>query len=240
MRHLLLQVADSHCQRFAGLGPVGFPLLWEIEQERMLERLLLFLDRECETGGVFLPSAFEVQFGANESELEPHEHAELFPNGLVRFQLDDGKEILLRGRIDRIDLSSDQQRARIIDYKTGKVFRGRFAGGAALQLPLYLYAACFLWPEHSWESAVYTYISHEHKTEEAMFTKENWESSLATLRTVVTKLTHGLWAGCFTPTPKECFPCPFPLICTSQVQRHALRKQHDPRLDALHQVRIIT
>ncbi len=237
LRQLLQQVAEQHFQDFARLSATGFPLLWEIEQERLLERLLRFLDREYETGSAFLPAAFEVRFGTDRPiEHEPYPLALLFPDGPVRFRLDDGDEIALRGRIDRIDLSADQQRARLVDYKTGKSIRGRFAGGTALQLPLYLYAARFLWPERTWESAVYAYVDREQKTEAPLFTMINWEASLQTLQDIVTKLTNGLRNGCFPATSETCSPCPFPLVCGSA---SAARKLEDARLDFLRRVRAV-
>ena len=237
LRELLQQVAQKHFHEFAQLGTTGFSLLWDIEQERMLERLLQFLDREYESGEAFLPTAFEVRFGTdvragNNGELFPH-----FPDGPVRFQLDDGEEIALRGRIDRIDLSVDQQRARLVDYKTGKSIRGRFAGGTALQLPLYLYAARRLWPEKVWDSAVYAYIDRERKPVAPSFTETNWETSFRTLQEIVTKLTNGLRNGCFPATPETCIPCPFSLVCGGQGS--AARMQQDTRLEFLRQVRAV-
>jgi ATP-dependent helicase/DNAse subunit B len=241
-RRLLQQIAARHFANFARLGATGFSLLWEIEQERMLERLLGLLEREYETGESFLPAAFEVRFGADTHDVgdEHGEHgAAVFPDGPVRLQLDSGEDIALRGRIDRIDLSADQQRARIVDYKTGKRVGGRFAGGTALQLPLYLYAARFLWPERVWESAFYAYVGRDHKPAPMLFTAANWDSSVATLRAVITKLTQSLRGGCFAATPDACFPCPFPLICGGQVEHRALRKQQDARLELLRQVRTV-
>jgi len=155
----------------------------------------------------------------------------------VRFQLDDGEEIALRGRIDRIDLSVDQQRARLVDYKTGKSIRGRFAGGTALQLPLYLYAARFLWPEKVWDSAVYAYVDRERKPVAPLFTETNWETSFPTLQEIVTKLTRGLQNGYFPATLETCVPCPFSLVCGGQ--GNTIRKQQDARLEFLRQVRAV-
>jgi ATP-dependent helicase/DNAse subunit B len=239
LQHLLRTVTEEHFHKFANSGATGLPLLWEIEQERLRERLSAFLKRECETGGELLPAAFEVRFGASASEEQDEHSFSLFPDGPVRLPLCDGEEIVLRGRIDRIDLSPDQRRARIVDYKTGKPIRGRFAGGAALQLPLYLYAARTLWPEKTWESAVYLYVDGERKAESPRFTAANWESSFATLNEVVTKLLHSLRTGCFPMTPESCSPCSFPLICGGAAARRAARKQHDPRLEALHWVRAV-
>jgi ATP-dependent helicase/DNAse subunit B len=239
LQHVLRTVTEEHFHKFAGSGATGFPLLWEIEQERLRERLSAFLERECETRGEFLPTAFEVHFGASAPEGENENSLLLFPDGPVRLRLFDGEEVTLRGRIDRIDLSPDQRRARIVDYKTGKPIRGRFAGGTALQLPLYLYAAHALWPEKTWESAAYLYIGGERKAESPLFTMANWESSFATLQAVVTKLLHSLRIGCFTMTPETCFPCPFPLICGGAAARRAARNRHDPRLEAFRWVRAV-
>ena len=155
----------------------------------------------------------------------------------MRFQLDDGEEISLRGCIDRIDLSLDQQRARLVDYKTGKSIRGRFAGGKALQLPLHLYAARRLCPQKIWDSAVYAYIDRERKPVAPSFTETNWETSFQTLQEIVTKLTNGLRKGCFPATPETCIPCPFSLVCGGQGS--AARKQQDVRLEFLRQVRAV-
>lgn len=240
LQHLLRTVTEEHFLKFANSGATGVPLLWEIEQERLRERLSAFLARECETGGEFFPAAFEVRFGASEPEGQDETPFSLFPNGPVRLRLFDGEELALRGRIDRIDLSPDQQRARIVDYKTGKPIRGRFAGGTALQLPLYLYAAHTLWPEKIWESAAYLYVDRERKVDSPVFTTANWESAFAALNEVVTKLVHSLQSGCFAMSPETCFPCPFPLICGRAAARRVARKQSDPRLEALHWVRAVT
>ena len=59
------------------------------------------------------------------------------------------------------------------------------------------------------------------------------------LRQVVTALVQGIRSGCFASTPDSCYPCPFPLICGAQAETRAARKQRDPRLDPLRQVRAI-
>jgi ATP-dependent helicase/DNAse subunit B len=238
---LLAQVAEEHFQAFARSGATGFPLLWEIEQERIRERLALLLSREYETADDLLPTAFEVRFGTDTTNAteEADEHARFFPSSPVRFALEDGEEIMLHGRIDRIDLSADQQRARILDYKTGKPVRGRFAGGTALQLPLYLFAARALRPEQTWVSAEYAYVDRSDRGGVPAFTDDTWAKSLTALRQIVTVLVHGIRSGCFFATPDSCYPCPFPLICGAQAETRATRKQRDSRLESLRRVRAI-
>ncbi|MEM4266787.1 MAG: PD-(D/E)XK nuclease family protein, partial [Candidatus Nanoarchaeia archaeon] len=52
------------------------------------------------------------------------------------------REILIRGKIDRIDVTPDGKFALVIDYKTGKRFKASsLENGTCLQLPLYLLAA---------------------------------------------------------------------------------------------------
>ena len=53
-----------------------------------------------------------------------------------------GTAIRLQGRIDRIDLSSSNKQARLVDYKTGKPSDpGILNGGSELQRCLYAFAA---------------------------------------------------------------------------------------------------
>lgn len=231
----LAHVAEEHFHTFARTRATGFPLLWEIERERMQERLAALLAREYQAEGDFLPSAFEAYFGTETTQQDEP----FFPPGPVQFVLDDGEEIRLRGRIDRIDLSADQRRARILDYKTGKAPRGRFAGGMALQLPLYMFAARTLRPAQTWVSAEYALVDQGYKGTTAVFTDETWSESLVTLRQVVTALVQGIRSGHFPPTPDSCQPCPFSVICGTQVETRAARKQGDPRLDWLRRVKAV-
>jgi hypothetical protein len=233
LRALLRQVAEEHCQTFARSKVTGFPLLWELEQERLRERLALLLEREYETASDFLPTAFEAYFGVD----APSDAEAFFPPTPVWFALEAGEDIGLRGRVDRIDLIAGSGRARLLDYKTGKPIRGRFAGGTALQLPLYLFAARMLRPDLEWVSAEYVSVGQTGSREVPFFTAATWPESLETLRQLVTALVQGMRSGCFVATPDSCYPCPFPLICGGQSEARAARKQHDPRLDLLRQVK---
>jgi ATP-dependent helicase/DNAse subunit B len=210
-------------------------VVWEVEQERLLEQLSLLLSWEIEHGHNFLPAAFEVQFG-----IEPPDAAStILPAGVVQFGLDNGGTIHLRGRIDRIDISSDGRRARILDYKSGKPVRGRFMGGSALQLPLYLYAARHLRSDLQWVAADYVYINRAAHPRQAIFTDETWAETESDLRTLVTTLVNGMRAGCFPQTPSTCQPCAFPLVCSTTAATRAARKHRDPRLDTLLSLRNI-
>ena len=79
--------------------------------------------------GSYLPYETELGFGPDGP----------FPPLLLK--TDDGRTVMLYGRIDRVDRSRDGF-YRVIDYKTGdrKFEPGKIAAGLSLQLPLYLAA----------------------------------------------------------------------------------------------------
>lgn len=233
----LMHIANTHFSRFADTQPTGPSLMWELEQERLRERLMRLVYYEVADQSEFVPRAFELDFGST-PDAEQHEPAEerFFPDRPVSFSLEDGESIRLRGRIDRIDVSSAGPQARIIDYKTGRAPRGRFARGTALQLPLYLFAARSLRPDLVWESAGYVGLGQRVHTPAPAFSSETWPEATGVLRQILTIVLKGIRSGCFVPHPDTCRPCPFPDICGSQVEQRMRHKRHDPRWAVLHQL----
>jgi ATP-dependent helicase/DNAse subunit B len=123
--------------------PAGIPdLLWEIERDglyAMLENWLLF--EKSRAAGGMLPVQLERTFG----EFTPQERSPALiiqaGNHLFRF----------RGRIDRIDISSDGKHARVIDYKTGTLpdsmsrsARTPLMSGERIQIAIYKEALAML------------------------------------------------------------------------------------------------
>ena len=95
--------------------PAGIPdLLWEIECDGLLRLLENWLVYERERLGSGLsPAYFEQSFG----EFSPTDK-------LPPYEINTGKYTFrFRGRIDRIDLSRDRKRARVLDYKVGKLYQ---------------------------------------------------------------------------------------------------------------------
>ncbi len=105
----------------------------ELERRRMEEMIVQVLRAELVDETPPLPGLepryFEYAFGFGETKGD-----QLRLRGRK-------KTILLRGKIDRIDVDPKGKYALVIDYKTGKKFRlGALENGTALQLPLYLAA----------------------------------------------------------------------------------------------------
>ena len=130
-RRRLVEVAEAVFGERERQGRVGQPIFWEWERRRIRDELLEFLDRdegfrremECR------PWASEKRFampGRGEGEC---------PEPPVDVVLPDGRELRLRGAVDRIDVTGSGGLV-VIDYKTG----GSRTYGGLGEPPLLLYA----------------------------------------------------------------------------------------------------
>ena len=102
---------------------------------RYAKRLLRTIDTlQYQIGeGDFIPVASELSFGGRQGGMPA-----------IRFELGDGRSLLLTGRIDRFDMYTEQGRRylRIMDYKTGKndLDEDLIRRGLQLQLITYMEA----------------------------------------------------------------------------------------------------
>ncbi len=97
--------------------------------------LYKFLETERSDTDGFVPIYFEASFGA-----------EKFSEELTLISKDPVKlgNVLLRGKIDRIEINESEKLFNVVDYKTGGNASGlgkEIREGLSLQLPVYLYAA---------------------------------------------------------------------------------------------------
>ncbi|MGL4797941.1 MAG: PD-(D/E)XK nuclease family protein [Cellulosilyticaceae bacterium] len=104
--------------------------------------------------GVFQPYAYEVNFGYE--GLPP-----------IKIQLNDGREILLKGQIDRVDLfvkSEEEHYIKILDYKSGNKNFNLLEVYHCLQLQLLLYLDAYLRlnPHNKVAGMFYFHIDSNH------------------------------------------------------------------------------
>lgn len=136
-RAALQAIARAEAQDLAVRGQTGHRLLWRRDLALVLARLDQFLDADdalrAATGRRQVRS--ELRFGGKDDSEPP-----------VRVLLPGGREVLLRGSADRVDVTGTG--IVVVDYKSGSVrsFTGLgeadpTLGGAKLQLPVYGYAA---------------------------------------------------------------------------------------------------
>lgn len=210
-------------------GVTGLPALWAGERARLRAELRAALAAEAAEPGAWVPALFEVAFGIAWME------AGAAP---LDYRLPDGRTLRLRGKIDRIDMSPDGARARVVDYKTGRV-RGprtadRLAGGRALQLPVYRLAAQALLEARGHaaqvEDAQYYHVVGPDAGTRIRFTRAGWQARRADFDRLLDALVQGIRAGRFFQRPEACArgPCAFDLACGAERRRWAEAKRADP------------
>lgn len=239
-RKLLFRIAAKQFAKFEEMGATGYPLMWEVEKSRILRDMDALFDKELEETE-FLPGYFEVRFGTKGSE--PAE-GEISTEEPVRLSFDN-RYILLRGRIDRIELTEDRKCARVTDYKTGKSEGARpnsLEGGRTLQLALYLHAAQQLLsrihPGIRVESADYYYIARQEEHKRVTYNRDALAANREEMNNILKVIADGIEAGLFFAVPGDhCDRCNFALVCGGWRTRLYERKRDDPRAQPYHEMR---
>jgi CRISPR/Cas system-associated exonuclease Cas4 (RecB family) len=201
---LFIETAGKVFEEYSEGQSVGLGLLWEMEKQQMERSVKIFLEKELEEEGGYIPVSFEKSFGFSGNNIEitlPEK------NRKVRF----------RGRIDRIDFKGDEG-FRVIDYKTGKL-RGKdndLNGGNYLQLPVYLLAASHIFGR-SLESGVAEYrkVNTKRGKDSVRFSGEGLESNRAEFDKIIRIIIDGIEGGLFfaVPSRENCKFCPVVSVC---------------------------
>src|SRR5699024_4924407 len=127
-------------------GLVGYRMLWEFDRTEMFEDLEEWYEHEVEDQALsaLRPTTFELRFGPSWQSSKSGAGSRDEPFTLHV----DGNELSVQGRVDRVDITGDRSRFRVIDYKTGRAAsryrENTVSGGRALQLPIYLLATAEL------------------------------------------------------------------------------------------------
>jgi RecB family exonuclease len=225
-------LADA-CADAERRGVTGLPALWEGERARLRAELRSAIEAETDDAGGWVPALFEVVFGDERPE-RPDETA-----GPLAYRLPDGVTLNLRGRIDRVDVSPDGRRARVLDYKTGKLRSpktpDRLARGRALQLPVYRLAVEALLaargsPNPTVDEAQYYHVIGPDAGTRVRFTRAGWDARRADFDRALQTIVDGIRAGRFFQRPGACArgPCAFDLACGAERGRWAEAKRADP------------
>lgn len=130
--------------------PVPPPAVWKLKLKEAAELAMVALSyREDPLPGQ--RSWAEVPFGADPKAeaLSQEAHSSLPWDPSLPVQIP-GTTIRIRGSIDRLDLAGDGTRARVTDYKSGRlrIAPPQLKGGAELQRCLYAYAVQALVAQH--------------------------------------------------------------------------------------------
>ncbi len=138
--------------------------------------------------------------------------------GEATLPLDDGTQLRVRGRVDRVDRLRDNT-LRLVDYKTGRAFeldttRGAFDGGRKLQLAVYSPAVSRQF------DAVVSVAEYQFPTKRGNGLVARADRELLDLAPrIVRTLLDDVAAGRFVPTvdKKDCQYCNYATICRTSV-----------------------
>jgi RecB family exonuclease len=216
--------------------PVGIPvLLWEIERDGLIDLLRNWLEFETARAGEGMRIARLEQAFGNPSE---------FP----AFRPDvDKSNFEFCGRIDRVDISADGKRARVIDYKTGKLpdtlkkkDRPLLMGGEKIQLVVYRGALTALDEFAAVEAVEAEYLYLQPKdgdVRKSALTPEQVDAAFADLPRVLRILDSSMKNGLFFARTYsavypngQCDYCDFLPVCGKDRVWRENRKIGDPAI----------
>jgi RecB family exonuclease len=228
---LLERVASERLQETEHGGEAGHPLVWEATRRDLLADLRTFLERDTQwrrSRGMH-PTFFEKAFG------DGHDW------GAVELPVERGT-VRVRGRMDRVDLSSDGRRAFVFDYKTGSASRYKpltsdpIDAGKKLQLAIYARAVSQALGSSVQTGAAYWFISSRGEFRRI----ELLDDPVAVDRRLddgLTSIARGVATGVFPAVPgsddyledrqSNCQWCPYDTLCPASRDQDWQRKQGD-------------
>ncbi|HLZ31509.1 MAG TPA: PD-(D/E)XK nuclease family protein [Chloroflexota bacterium] len=226
----LERVAHARLRQAEATGDAGHPLVWEATRRELLADLRTFLDRDTEwrrSHGMD-PTYFEQAFGQGKD----------WPPVQVPV---DGGVLRLRGRMDRVDLSTDGRHAFIFDYKTGSSSRYNpltdpIEAGKRLQLAIYARAVKTALGETVDTDAAYWFISSRGEFKRIKLPEDEAAVSRR-LDEGLGLIAQGITSGVFPAVPgsddyledrnSNCQWCPYDAVCPSSRDQDWQRKQTD-------------
>jgi ATP-dependent helicase/DNAse subunit B len=214
-------VAQKYFDEFQRRGVTGYPTVWEVKKQIIIEELGAFIERDQRASTGWHPTEFEKEF-----------------RGIAV-----APPVKLRGTIDRIDRSDDGKRAQVLDYKTGRVPRNvrdnSLSGGESLQLPLYILAAENLLPNIKIDSASYLYFTLRGEYRTITFTREALDSQRPALSNLLAAAARMIRDGVFAQyaTAEGCRQCDYRAICGNGILKLYERKSDDARMEAFRSIK---
>lgn len=220
-------------------GRTGFPTLWRLERQVLLNDLHSFLDHDALQRGRWrsTPVASELRFGYSDAGLT--------------ITLPDGETVQFRGSADRVDIT-DTNQLIVLDYKTGsgKPYTNiseeePLLNGTHLQLPLYGLAAIERFANQlpagetpRIVNSAYWFITERGKYELKGYevSSEVIEEFKETIGAIVTGIRHGVFPGVPDPIASpttdhsNCKYCDFNSLCRLDRTEEWERVHLDPAI----------
>ena len=214
-------------------------MIWEMDRRQIEQDLVRWYAAEVKEAAEtdVRPGAFEVGFGPVPRFGSTADPSDLSTDAPLVLRA--GKrQLLLQGKIDRVDWDDAKTHFRVIDYKTGKTKLGKdatFDKGRALQLPIYLHAASAaigIGAEHG--ESQYFYVSSAGGFTRKIITGDDLAAARGTLEQILGTIVDGVDGGFFAANPgakgrSNCTFCEVKDLCDANIDRVAARKSGDAR-----------
>jgi RecB family exonuclease len=202
-------------EQFEKDGVPGSPALWQWSQFSLRKDLKRALKKVLEDQD-WTPVDFEKAFGR---EGQP-EVVFGTPAGTFR----------LEGFMDRVDLSPDGKRLRVVDYKSGG--KTGFANdsvkeGTKIQMPLYLWACRTLYPGVTPEEAAYEFLTAKGDYGSVLFDATDWKKVEEPLKVLLTTAAEAMEQGFFPAAAKACKQCDYKILCGPGAEKRGEKKKED-------------
>jgi ATP-dependent helicase/nuclease subunit B len=235
-RERMRAIAEQECDASEARGETGYPAMWAADRLEVIDDCLQWLEVERED-----PLTALLPLGACEARFGPRHRGEqvgaLSRDEPIAVQLA-GRELLLSGRIDRINWDEARTRFRVIDYKTGRVRDEKSAqlqGGRMLQLPLYVLAGAeLLGLDPFGGQAAYVYPTRRGQFRTIDWTGEQLAERHEQVLGALGAVLDGIARGDFMVAPWDpdsaCRYCDFDAICPRGRSAYVERKAADERL----------
>ena len=214
---------------FARHHPEVEKMLWEVEQEKVLEKLAYYLQTRREDSP-FTPRCFKLAYGES-------------TGSGPTLALDEQRAIHFAGYFDQINADAGQQHVEGIHYLVDRLPSScqdnRFYGGEQLQLAIDVLALAGLFPEYQvWRSA-YRYLDDSGLAKEASFYGSHQTRTRERLALISRLIVTGIETGMFFPFPgrQKCRVCPYLQSCGANRQQIFDYKQDDPRIEFFRQLK---
>ena len=223
MQELLAEITHQTCSQTKKWGSYGITNLWNLDESEITTNLMEYVDREIQEASNWIPYSFEFRFGMKKFRDEEDDvRSTEFPLKLSLVN----KELRFKGKVDRIDISPDQTRMRITDYKTGSLMERKswgFDKGSQLQIPLYMLLADQFFPSLSLQEVIGKLVSIQaiSKFDERNVTRSEILTKIDELYEHFEMINEGINSGQFFPNPgnngENCTYCDFKGICGKSI-----------------------
>ncbi len=206
-------------KKFEKDGLPGSPALWQWSQFIIRKDLEKALKKVLEDED-WTPVDFERAFGR---EGQPE----------LAFKTSAG-DFQLQGFMDRVDLSTDGKKLRVVDYKSGS--REGFKNdsvkeGTKIQMPLYLWACRTLYPDAVPEEAVYEFLTAKGGYGAVSFDASDWNNVEEPLKILLTTAAEAVDRGLFPAAAKACDRCDYRTLCGPGAGKRGEKKREDKRVE---------